>query len=85
MSNEQHNRDSLIAHIQALDTVIRDRNKKIAELNELLAKPVDLPALTEKKIRAAYQKGFKACYQMVQKETANSRSELLQAIREVME
>lgn len=85
MSNEQHNRDSLIAHIQALDTVIRDRNKKIAELTELLAKPVDLPALTEKKIRAAYEKGFKACYRIVQKESAENRNQLLKAIWEVME
>lgn len=85
MSNEQHNRDSLIAHIQALDTVIRDRNKKIAELTELLAKPIDLPALTEKKIRAAYEKGFKACYRIVQKESADNRNQLLKAIWEVME
>lgn len=83
--NEEHNRDSLIAHIQALDTVIRERNKKIAALTAQLAEPVDLPTVMEKKVRAAYAKGFKACYRLVQLETSRQRNQLLDAISEVME
>lgn len=85
MNNQTRDRDALIAHINALDTVIRDRNRQIAELTEKLKEPVDLPAATEKKIQAAYLKGFKACYRIVQEETKNQRIQLLNAIYEVIE
>ena len=85
MNNQTRDRDALIAHINALDTVIRDRNRRIAELTEKLNKPVDLPAATEKKIQAAYLKGFKVCYKIVQQETTYQRTQLLKAIHEVIE
>ncbi len=84
MTNEQHNRDSLIAHIQALDTVIRERNKTIEILREQLKEPIDLTTAMEKKIQTAYLKGFKACYRIVQQETSKQRVQLLDAIYEVM-
>lgn len=79
-----YERDALIAHIAALDTVIRNRNAKIKELEQKLQEPIDLPALTEKKIRTAYEKGFNACYRAVQQESADLRNNLLKSIREVM-
>lgn len=64
MSNEERNKDALIAHIQALDTIIRNRNNRIAELNALLAgeevKPVS--EVVQKKVDKAYNKGWKDAY-----------------------
>lgn len=67
MTNEEYSRDALIAHVQALDTVIRNRNNQIAALKAQLAgeAPVSLTATAEKKIKAAYKKGWKDCYKSV--------------------
>lgn len=37
MNNEERNKDALIAHIFALDTVIRNRNSEIAKLSKQFA------------------------------------------------
>jgi cellulose biosynthesis protein BcsQ len=67
MSNQERNKDALIAHIQALDTIIRQRNNRIAELNALLAgeevKPVS--EVVQKKIDKAYNKGWKDAYRAI--------------------
>lgn len=64
MSNQQHNRDSLIAHIQAQDTIIRQRNNRISELQSQLAGEEFKPQseVIQKKIDKAYNKGWKDAY-----------------------
>lgn len=75
--NEQQNRESLIAHIEGLQGVLRRRNETIKELSAKLAEPVDLGEAADKKIRAAYEEGWKACYRQVSKATSIQRFELL--------
>ncbi len=65
---EQHNRDALIAHIQALDTIIRNRNQEIAELRRLGETPIPMTEVMEKKLAASYKKGWKAAYKAMRKE-----------------
>lgn len=64
MSNQEQNKDALIAHIQALDTIIRQRNNRIAELNALLAGEEMKPEseIIQKKVDKAYNKGWKDAY-----------------------
>jgi hypothetical protein len=67
MSNEERNKDALIAHIQALDTIIRNRNNHISELQSLLAgeevKPLD--EQIQKKLDKAYKTGWKDAYKAI--------------------
>lgn len=64
MSNEERNKDALIAHIHAQDTIIRNRNNRITELEALLrgeeVKP--LSEQIQKKIDKAYKSGWKDAY-----------------------
>lgn len=62
--NEERNRDALIAHIQALDTVIRNRNNEIAKLRQIIAGEVIVSEsdAVQKKIDRAYTKGWKDAY-----------------------
>lgn len=64
MTNEEYNRDALIAHIQAQDTIIRTRNGEIARLKQIVAGEVIEPdsVATQKKIDRAYTKGWKDAY-----------------------
>lgn len=66
--NEERNKDALIAHIQALDTIIRNRNNEIAMLRQQGETPIPLTEVMEKKIAAAYKKGWKAAYKAIRKE-----------------
>lgn len=59
----QENRDQLIAHINRLDFIIRNRNTQIAALQDLL-KAAEEATAEEKNTRAeekAYKRGFKDC------------------------
>jgi hypothetical protein len=80
MANQDHNRDSLIAHIHAQDTIIRDRNNKIAELNAKLNKiqddPIPVSVVMQKKIDAAYKKGWKAAYKSISSKVIKNMRDL---------
>jgi hypothetical protein len=52
------NRDALIAHINHLDGVIRQRNERIRELEKLLNTPVNLDAAAKREIGFAYNLGW---------------------------
>jgi hypothetical protein len=66
MNNQDRNRDALIAHIQAQDTIIRTRNNEIAELQSKLAdvlnNPFDITAAIEKRCQSFYKAGWKAAH-----------------------
>lgn len=79
------NRDSLIAHIEGLQGVLRRRNETIKELAAKLAEPVDLSAAAEKKVAAAYLKGWKDAYRTVQQLGASQYRELMNGLYEKME
>lgn len=74
-SNQEHNRDSLIAHIQAQDTIIRTRNNEIVELKIALEKAlqteIPLSEVLEKRIASAYKKGWKEAYKKITAELKN--------------
>lgn len=67
MSNQERNKDALIAHINALDTIIRNRNNRIAELQSQLAGEEVKPQseVIQKKIDKAYAKGWKDAYKAI--------------------
>lgn len=69
MSNQQNNRDALIAHIQAQDTIIRTRNNEITQLNiklnELMTNEPSIPELLEKKVANAYRKGWNQAHKAI--------------------
>lgn len=52
MTNEEYNRDALIAHIQAQDTIIRTRNGEIARLKQIVAGEVIEPDLWQHRRRS---------------------------------
>jgi hypothetical protein len=85
MTNQDNNRDALIAHVQALDTIIRKRNETIAELNREISRltndPIDLGATVQKKIDAAFKKGWRDCYRQVQQVSAQQRVRLLDELK----
>jgi flagellar biosynthesis/type III secretory pathway protein FliH len=68
MNNEERNKDALIAHIQALDTIIRNRNNEIAMLRRDGQEPIPMTEIMEKKIANAYKKGWKAAYKEISKQ-----------------
>lgn len=67
MSNQERNRDALIAHIQAQDTIIRERNNRIAQLQSQLAGEEVKPQseVIQKKLDKAYNKGWKDAYKAI--------------------
>lgn len=57
------NRDSLLAHINHLDSVIRQRNATIKRLSELLDRPLPEPdEIMQKHIEKAYRQGWADCH-----------------------
>jgi hypothetical protein len=52
--------EALKIHIEGLQATLTKRNARIAELEEKLAKPIDLPADIQKRIDKAYASGWKA-------------------------
>lgn len=52
--------EALKIHIEGLQATLTKRNARIAELEEKLARPIDLPADVQKKIDKAYARGWKA-------------------------
>jgi len=85
MTNQERNKDALIAHIQALDTVIRDRNNTIAQLRRDGEEPIPMTEIVEKKIANAYKKGWKAAYKAITKELNSQYSAQRYAIYEFSE
>ena len=71
MKDSEHNRDALVAHINALDTIIRNRNNEIAMLRRDGEAPIPMSEVVQKKIANAYKKGWKAAYKAIQKELSN--------------
>ncbi len=67
MTNQDHNRESLIAHVNALETVIRERNKRIGELQKQLNEAGEIPAdeALKKAFRKHYNKGWKDAYKAI--------------------
>lgn len=53
--------EALVSHIEGLQSTLTRRNARIAELEERLAQPVDLPEKVEKMIKKAYADGYKEC------------------------
>jgi hypothetical protein len=78
----QNNRDALIAHIHAQDTIIRSRNYEIAELQRQLTaaleKPFDVTAAVEKRCKSYYRAGWKDAYKAIKKHIDNQRNDLLE-------
>lgn len=72
--NEERNKDALIAHIQALDTIIRNRNNEIAMLRRDGETPIPMTEIVQKKIDNAYKKGWKAAYKAISREFNNQVS-----------
>lgn len=83
--NEQNNKDALIAHIQALDTIIRNRNNEIAMLRREGETPIPMTEIVEKKIATAYKKGWKAAYKAISKELNDINSYRQRALYEISE
>ena len=82
---QDQNRDALIAHIQALDTIIRNRNHEIAMLRRDGEEPIPMTEIVEKKIANAYKKGWKAAYKAIQKELGNQWTAQRSAMYELSE
>ncbi len=61
MTIELKTNESLIAHIEGLQSTLTKRNERIAQLEERLAQPVDLPEAIQKIKKKAYETGFKVC------------------------
>lgn len=85
MSNEERNKDALIAHIQALDTIIRNRNNTIAMLRKEGETEIPLTEVMEKKIAAAYKKGWKAAYKAIREELRAQENARFSAIFDLAE
>jgi hypothetical protein len=82
MTNQDHNRDALIAHIHAQDTIIRTRNGEIAELQRKLADalnaPLDVTTAVEKRCKSYYRAGWKDAYKAIKKHVDRQRNDLLE-------
>lgn len=85
MNNEERNKDALIAHIQALDTIIRNRNNEIAMLRRDGETPIPMTEIVEKKIANAYKKGWKAAYKEISKHLNSYYDYERRSIREFAE
>ena len=60
MNNQELNRESLIIHIEGLQSVLAKRNARIAELEALVAKIQKNPIASAAEAKA-YKKGWKDC------------------------
>lgn len=51
--------EALKIHIEGLQATLTKRNARIAELEDKLAKPIDLPENIQKLVQKAYRKGWR--------------------------
>ncbi len=69
-------RESLVIHIEGLQATLTKRNARIAELEEKLGQPIDLPTKTQKLLNKAYKQGWKDCASVLMESTRDAALEL---------
>lgn len=75
-NNQDRNREALLIHIAGLETTLARRNARIAELEAKLTDPKVMDKELDRKLKAAYNRGWKECAAKLMEATRKAAVEL---------